>query len=434
MKIAFATDYLPKYHNTWGGGEHACLRISQMLSRNGHDLVILSTKPDKIPDGNLNFLKLKVIEDFFPKRIRYSLRQMKSAFFPLDILALLSSYPIIRKINPDVLHLHNIHSLSFSLVIIAKLLRIPVVISIYDYGIVCPIGFLWKLRKFDDYEGTNCTKFHGTHCIDCIVKQKPFLKALIPLLIPLLVFRKKLLDKLLKKIDGFVVLSRSNAEVLENYGIDREKIGVVQIPSEQENLVQEIEENSILFIGWLHPRKGPHVVLKAIPHILREIPTARLYIFGDQKGNKKYKENILRFIEENNLEHSVFLFGRRSHSEVREYLRKANVLVIPETWETIATNTLTEGLVFGKAIVASRVGGSKDYIIEGYNGSLAENNNPIDFANKILSILKDKGLQIKLSKNARSSWEQFFSEKGVYERLINFYKLVCDKSADRGKK
>lgn len=429
MRIAFATDYLPKYHNTWGGGEQACLRIAQMLIKNGHNLTILSTKPDEKPEEHFEFKTVRVIEDYFPKEIKYSLRQMKSAFFPLDIFALLPSYLIIKKINPDILHLHNIHSLSFSLAISAKLLKIPVVISIYDYGIICPIGFLWKLRKFEDYKGENCTEFHGFHCINCIVKQKTYLKLIAPFLIPFLFFRKKLLDKLLKKIDGFIVLSQSNAEVLVNYGIERKKIGVVQIPSEEENYSQDIEEQSILFIGWLHPRKGAHVVVKAMKHILLEVPTAKLYMFGEQKGNEKYKEEIIRFIKKNHLENNILILGKKPHKEVREYLKKANVLVIPETWETIAPNTLTEGITFGKAIVASRMGGSRDYIIEGENGLLAENNNPRDFAKKVVSILKDKNLLIRLSQNAKNSWNHLFSEEGVYQRLMDFYnKIVFERA------
>ena len=426
MKIAFATDYLPKYHNTWGGGEHACLRISQMLSRNGHDLLLLSTKPDKIPDGNLNFLKLKVIEDFFPEKIKYTIRQIKSAFFPLDIFAFFSSYFILRKIRPQVLHLHNIHSLSFALVIIAKLLNISVCISIYDYGIICPIGFLWILENFDSYEGINCDKFHGTHCVECITIQKAYLQPLSFVLKIFLFFRTWLLDKMLKKIDGFVVLSGSNADVLVKYGIPRHKIAVVQVPLDEPDFDSEIEENSILFIGWLHPRKGPHVVVMAMPHILKEIPMAKLYMFGDEKGNKPYKENILNFIKTNEMEKSIHLFGRRPHREVREYLKKANVLIIPETWETIAPNTLTEGLTFGKAIVASRVGGSKDYIIDNENGLLAENNNSADFADKILSILKDKNLAVRLGRNARNSCHELFSEEKVYERLIRFYQEISE--------
>lgn len=429
MKIAFATDYIPEHHDIWGGGEQACLRLYEMLSKNGHNLTILSTKPNKTPDANLNFQRVRVIDDLLPRKLKYQARQTKSAFFPLDILSLFSSYFVIRKAKPDILHFHNIHSLSLSLLVVARLLKIPTVISVYDYWIVCPIGFLWKIEDFGSYEGTNCHEFHGVRCIKCVVKQKSYLKLFTPFLVAFLGFRKKLLDKLLKKMDGFIVLSQSNADILEEYGINRNKIGVVQIPLGAENLNSEIEDNSILFIGWLHPRKGPHVVVKAMPHILKEIPGARLYMFGDQAGNQEYKESILSFIKQNNLDSNIFLLGKQPHDAVKEYLRKASVLVIPETWETIAPNTLTEGLTYGKAIVASRVGGSKDYIDEGKNGLLAENNNPVDFADKILSILKDKDLLMRLSKNAVKSREQLFSEEKVYHRLMNFYDNVCRESS-----
>lgn len=433
MKVVFATDYLPTYHDTWGGAEHACLRISQMLGKNGHKVGILSTKPDRIPEDCVHFLRTRVIEDFFPKKLKYTIRQFKSAFFPLDVMAFFSAYGTLRKLRPDVLHLHNIHSLSFSLAIVARMLKIPVVISIYDYGIICPIGFLWILKNFETYEGLNCAKFHGTHCIDCVTAQKANLKILFPLLKALLWFRAKLLDTLLKNIDGFIVLSESNADVLVDYGITRDKIGVVQIPMDEVPYSQKIEENSILFIGWLHPRKGPHVVVNAMPHVLKEIPTAKLYMFGDEKGNKPYKEGILNFIKNNHIEKNICLFGRVPHAEVREYLRKVAVIVIPETWETIAPNTLTEGLTYGKAVVASRVGGSKDYIVDGENGLLAENNNPADFAKKIVTLLQNNALADKLRKNAKKSWYEFFSEKKVNERLVGFYRTMFERTNGHSK-
>lgn len=431
MKIVFATDYLPVYHNTWGGGEQACFRIARILSRNGYDITVLSTRPDRIPDEDFNFQRLRVVEDFFPKGLRYTLRQLKSAFFPFDIVSFISSYFILRKIKPDILHLHNIHCLSFSLAFVARILKIPVIISIYDYGIICPIGFLWKLSNFSYYEGVNCDKFHGTHCFDCIIRQKTNLKYLKFILLPLLFFRQKFLDNLIAGIKGFIVLSESNAMVLKDYGIKEERIGVVQIPLDEPDFKQKIEENSILFIGWLHPRKGPHVAVRAMTHVLKQIPSAKLYILGDEKSNRAYKDDMVNFIKMNNLSENVFLLGRKPYNKVKEYLKKANVLVIPETWETIATNTLTEGLTYGIAIVASRVGGSKDYIEDGHNGLLAENNNPLDFADKVVLLLKDKKLQVKLQKNARGSWERLFSEKKVYNRLINFYNLIHSRSSIR---
>lgn len=424
MKVAFATDYLPKYHNIWGGGEQACLRISKMMSKNGYQMSILSTKPNVWPNEEFKFFVVRVIEDFFPEKLKYTIRQFKTAFFPFDLLSLFSSYFILRKLNPQVLHLHNIHSLSFSLVIAARLLKIPVCISIYDYGIICPIGFLWILKNFNDYEGINCEKFHGIHCIDCIIAQKTSLKYLSPFVKLFLFLRTYLLNMLLKKIDGFVVLSSSNADVLVDFGIPRQKIGVVQIPLDEPDFEEELEKNSILFIGWLHPRKGPHVIVKAMPYILKEVPEAKLYIFGDEKGNKPYKDTILNFIRQRNLEDKIVFLGRRPHEEVRGFLKKASVLVIPETWETIATNTLTEGLTYGKAIVASRVGGSKDYITHKQNGLLVRNNDPADFAQKIVSILKDQGLAKWLRKNARESWYELFSEDKVHKRLISFYKMI----------
>jgi len=123
----------------------------------------------------------------------------------------------------------------------------------------------------------------------------------------------------------------------------------------------------------------------------------------------------------------IFLLGRRPYYEVRNFMQKANVVVIPEQWETIPPNTLTESLVLGKAVVASRIGGILDFVNDGENGLLAGANEPADFADKIISILEDEALMRRLCKGAAETGHDLFSEEKVCRQLLDFY--LCIKGA-----
>jgi glycosyltransferase involved in cell wall biosynthesis len=241
--------------------------------------------------------------------------------------------------------------------------------------------------------------------------------------------RKWVYDLFLRRIDGFAVLSPSNATVLAEYGIEKKKIFVVPIPLSDKTEAQPIERDSILYVGWIQPRKGPHIIVEAMPQILNRIPNAKLYLIGEQRSNKGYQKMMAALLSREGLAGHVFLLGRRPYHEVRNFMQKASVVVIPEQWETIPPNTLTEGLVLGKAVVASRIGGILDFVNDGENGLLAGANEPADFASKIVSILEDETLMQRLCKGAAETGHDLFSEEKVCHQLLDFY--LCVKGAKK---
>jgi glycosyltransferase involved in cell wall biosynthesis len=423
MKICYATDYLPNHHRIWGGAEQACYRLAALLIKGGHKLSLLSTRPLTPPAGDFDYFSIPVIEDFFPERWRYRARQLKLILSPYDFISHLPAHKILRHIRPDVLHLHNVSSLSFSLAWSARKLGIPTVYSFYDYAALCPMGHLWLMDTYASYRGTPCKKFHGSYCVDCISAYRKLGHLPRYTLATLLSLRKRAFDFFLRQIDYFVVLSPANAQPLREYGIGPERIFAIPIPLAEEPDAQA-EEGSILFVGVIQPRKGLHVLLAAMPGVLKRVPDARLYVLGELRANRQYEEIIASLQDRCELDGHIFMLGKRPYTEVRDYMRKASVLVIPEQWETIAPNTLTEGMVLGKAIVASRIGGILDFIRHGENGLLAATQEPQDFADKIASLLEVKDLRQGLSQEARKTGREQFSEPKVYEQLMAMYRSL----------
>lgn len=420
MNICFATNYLPGYHSFWGGAEQVCYRLAKLLCKNSQDVSILSTKPDRPIKEDFTHYTIPVVEDIFPRSKRYYLGQAKCNLFPFDPVAYPYALTYLKRIKPDVLHLHSFGFLSFSLVMAASRLKIPMVFSVYDYWCVCPLGFTWVIEDVNTYKGRQCYKYHGRHCLDCLSFIKPNLIQR-QILSFFLSHRRRFFDYFITRVEKFIILSQANSKVLEGYHIPKSKIEVVPIPiSREEDNGTKVEDNLILYIGWLHPRKGAHVVVEAMAHVLKEMPEAKLLIFGVEV-DAGYKARILKIISENNMQDNIIFMGKRPFKETKIYIKKASVLVIPEQWETIAPNILSEGLMFGKAIVASKIGGILDLIEDGKNGLLARADDARDFARKIISLLKDGALRMKLEENAKESSAKFCSEEMVYGRLLTLY-------------
>lgn len=419
MKICFVTNYLPGYHQISAGAEFATYRVLKLLLKK-YQISVLSTIPVKYPAEDFEFFPIKVLENFLGLKLGYYYQIAKLIGLSFDPVSFIQSYNIFKKIKPDILHLHHFNILSFSIVLAAKLLKIPIIVSIYDYWLFCPNSLLI------DNENNTCEKFQGKHCIRCLnFKKTKYFKNTI------LYFRKIFFNFFLKKVDGYIVLSSSSSRILQKYGIEKKNIHIIHQPFSfhniEKNKFSDIEKLSILYAGWLQHRKGLHIILEAMSHILKEIPDAKLYIYA-LPADKEYERKIYNLIDKLNLGSSIIMEGKKESSEFYDMLNKSNVVVVSEQWENMSPVILVEAMYLGKPIVASRIGGIPEFIKDGENGYLVDAKDSNDFAKKIIKILKDESAAMALGKNARCSAEKFFDENIAFKNLIEVYKIYGKKN------
>jgi len=407
MKICHISNFLPSYHTNWGGAEQACYRIIELELKENQDVTIITTKPLK-PVKEFKSFTVKILDNYI------GLLPYYKALFPYDPIAYFSLKKTFKKIKPDIVHLHNFNKISFAAIDAAKKLGIPVVYSIYDYWSICPVESLINSKN------ENCKRFHGSWCKGCLKNRKfAFLQSFF------VRFRKKYFNKYLNKIDKFIVLSNSSKEILKKYGIKDKKIKIIHLPLDIKTLKPtKTEKNSILYAAWLQHRKGLHILVKAFPSILKKIPEAKLYVIGSEGPEKDYKNEIVDFINKNNLNNKVFLLGKKSPEEVKNFLEKAEVVVVPEQWENMSPLIVIEAMAFAKPIVASKIGGIPEFVIHEKTGLLAKHNSPENFAQNILKILKNKKTAKKLGKNAQKKFKEIFNNKKIIENLLNTYQSL----------
>lgn len=87
---------------------------------------------------------------------------------------------------------------------------------------------------------------------------------------------------------------------------------------------------------------------------------------------------------------------------------------------------LGESMYFGKATVASKIGGIPEFITDGEDGLLATPTEPADFAEKIIRLLKDRLFMQEIENNARRKAQYLFSEEIRYKRLLTMYHSLVD--------
>lgn len=379
------------------------------------------TKAFDIPANKNTYLPIRlqtlpVYEDYLPAWVRRYIEVIKWYALQYDPIAANAFRRLLLAEKPDVVHFHNFQFLTFALLREAHTLKIPICLSIYDYWLFCPKAML--LRPDNSF----CQSAHGTHCMPCLPAQFTVVQK------ALLSVRRSIFNRCFTKVDRFVVLSSHSERVLTGCGINPQKIAVVPLtlPLEYASHINDnalnLVDDSILFVGWLNDRKGVHIAIQAMPHILRQRPTAILYVIGSSvKFGDEYEARFKQFIQINALEKRIVFLGHKSPETVQNYLQHSKVLVLPEQYENMSPLVMIEAMMMGTPVVASNLGGIPEYIEDGKTGFLASPYEPRDFARKIVLLLADKTVRSTIASTGRREITERNDNPKIWELTLQVY-------------
>jgi len=282
MKVCQVSNTLPGYHDNWGGAEKECLNLARLLRENGLEVCLLTTSTTRINNEKVDVHEIPTVDD-----CHYPGGRFLSFLFSLvqfDLISFWYSYRSLKKCRPGVIHFHNMDRLSFSPLIAAKLLHIPVVLTLVDYWSICP------KRILVDKRGEVCHLFQGTRCVNCLGLKRIRDKVRIYL-------RKYVFDLFLRKVDAFICLSESSVKIIRNYGIEGKRVRLIYQPLVEEKLLHPLKKAQIekpspqydregkkvlLFIGWVRFHKGLHVIIEALPEVVSKVAKAVLFVVENQ--------------------------------------------------------------------------------------------------------------------------------------------------------
>ncbi|AEF96208.1 glycosyltransferase family 4 protein [Methanotorris igneus] len=168
-----------------------------------------------------------------------------------------------------------------------------------------------------------------------------------------------------------------------------------------------------LFVGSFVKQKGLDVLIDTIKDI-----DFNFKLIGDGPLFNKIREKI----EKENMKH-VELLGKKSQTEVAEYMRNCSFLILPSISEGLGM-VLLEAMACGKAVIATNVGGIREIVKDNYNGFLIPPNNPKILKEKIEILINDKNLRRKFGKNGKKfsknfSWENVAKKvRAIYEEML----------------
>lgn len=132
----------------------------------------------------------------------------------------------------------------------------------------------------------------------------------------------------------------------------------------------------------------------------------------------EYASNLKRFIRDNGLKESVYLYGSRN--DISGILRQADIGVLASTSEGFPVTLLEYGGA-GLAVLTTSVGYCKELICHGKTGLVFSPTNRSELIRVLKDITTDKLLRTELSQRLKNKLKTEYSEKEVCQELIKFY-------------
>lgn len=186
------------------------------------------------------------------------------------------------------------------------------------------------------------------------------------------------------------------------------------------------EDFIILNIGNLTELKGQILLLEAINTGKIRNLNVRVLLLGDlyHKSEMPYKEEIMKFIDENDLNGKVSMTGYQS--DIRSFLNAADILVHCPIKDDAFPRVILEAFCCGKIVVATKIGGIPEMVKDGYNGFLCEANEE-SLADKILYVYENKNRLGHIVENAIKSVREEFNinsqvieTEKIYNKILGF--------------
>ncbi len=239
---------------------------------------------------------------------------------------------------------------------------------------------------------------------------------------------KQVIKFVLNKSDKIFSTSRIMAEEINKY--TKKVIRVVPFGIDI-NLFKPFEVNKIfdhdtLVLGAvksLSYKYGNDTAIKAFKIVKEKLPSIKIKLL--LIGDGILRSKLEKLVEDLNLSQDVHFLGLIPHSQIPYYHNMIDIHIYPSVWESFGVSNL-EAAACEKPQVASKIGGFNEILNDGIDSFLVNPNSPEEFAEKIILLIEDKNLRIKMGKEARKHVIKNYNWENNVLTMVEEYKSFME--------
>jgi len=410
MRILMLTQFYPPIIG--GGAIHARSLGHELVSR-GHEVAVATLRHE----GQAEF---ELDRGMRVHRIRSSMSRMRWLFsdisrqyappFP-DPEAMLELRRVITRERPEIVHAHN--WLVYSFLPLKVWSKAKLVVTLHNYSKVCVKTTLMRHEK-------TCEGPAPGKCFNCATQYYGFAKGTSTLLghKAMGLAERDLVDMYLAvsnsvAVDNGLTSNQQPYQVIPNFMPNN---ATTQQDDAEPYLSQLPPEGFLLFAGALSRQKGVDVLLRAYAGLTYAPP---LVLIGYQTRDwpaiaKDCSSNVL-------------ILNDWPRYAVLEAWHNCSIALMPSVGPESFGLVVTEAMSAGRPVIASRIGGMADLVIDGETGLLIEPGDIQALRRSVEYLLSNPELRSQMGQAALQKVVEFQAD-AIVPRIEHVYEELLVKS------
>ncbi|MBN2424933.1 MAG: glycosyltransferase family 4 protein [Calditrichaceae bacterium] len=354
----------------WRGGQQQVIYLHEGLLKLNHQSVLVCA-----PDSELAGYCQKKNLPFYTLKMRGE----------WDISAISGLKKIIKKENPQILHLHSAPAVTLGLYLKLFIRALKLVATRrVDFPVKKPLIGVWK---------------YSNHFLDKIVCISDNIK------------------KVMRR-DGVPV---AKLEVIHS-GIDIGKFELENLSFSLKNEYKIPADHLIIgTVAALVGHKDYPNLINAAGIVLKSFKNVTFCALGDGPD----KKDLQGLIDGLGLNDNFKLCGFTK--DVTSFLKQLDIFVLASRMEGMGTSVL-DAEACGLPVVATKAGGIPEIVMHKKNGILVPPENPAELAGALLALINDQALRHQYGKESKEVVKKFDKKVMIAKNLELYEKLLNGKS------
>jgi glycosyltransferase involved in cell wall biosynthesis len=252
--------------------------------------------------------------------------------------------------------------------------------------------------------------------------------------------KRRALHHAIEPVDRLIAVSEGQRRTYERIGVPRERFTVVpngvaprSAPpgraAARAALGLDPDQPVVLTVGRLTHMKGQWHLIDAVPRLLACIPTLAVVLIGTGPLRPELER---RAVERGVARHVCFAGPR---PDARQLLDAADVFVLPSRHEGMPLAAI-EAMEAGLPVVATRVVGTEEVVVDGVTGALVRRDDPAALAAAIGALLADPERRRAQGAAGRRRYRSCFTRErmaadtaAVYEDALRAVRIAVPSGA-----
>lgn len=427
------TEYYPPFGA--GGAERTAALHAEILVRAGHSVTVVTPNYGAPERETVN--GVEVVRFPFPVKLPGPGKQVSSESQTSLTYHRGLARAILRSLEGrrmTCVHAQNSRSL-IGAYLAAKRRALPLVSHVRDTAGICSLGAICLLEADVNFPPASCSVRKHLQChfgrvlplwapnATRLGRTLSVIRMLMDY--PDFLWRRKVYSKSDRIVFASQGLMKTYAHVRHFKSQERQRVVYAPIidtgRQEEGNWqndvpapVREVKARGgvvVLYVGKVSPGKGAPVLFESHRRLVADIPNVYLAVAG----------NVQQDLWEFSREKTIFL-GFIDRRELEALYRASDLVVVPSTWpEPLGWATIEAGL-YGKPVVATRVGGIPEAVEHGVTGFLVDKLDAGGMKEAMENLIRNDTLRHEIGERARVKVLKTFGEEAVRNQLEDLYR------------